>query len=388
MLLKLFGLQYNPATYRISISGSLNAVLNARHMAIGRFAGLVLLVFKFDLNFFPTPFCMIVGINGFGRIGKQVYRILVKNGVSVALVNDPFVDIKYFYYLAKFDSVYGTLEDIQQRQKSIIAHGIETFLSNECEPENINWQKYNVNYVIECSGKFTTLKKCGKHNCERVILSCPSADIPTFVLGVNHQLVRGERVVSAASCTTNCLAPIVKLLNDNFEIVEGFVTTVHSLTGSQKTVDSKGHKWRSNRGCMNIIPATTGAAIATEKVIPEIKGKITGSAYRVPVSDVSVVDFVVKLRKPTSLQEIRRLIENTSDNVMRNVLGLTDEEVVSSDFIGDSRSSIVDFGASMELSPTFFKIVSWYDNEYGYSCRLVDLLFYLAEKDRRISAMR
>ncbi|ELA41977.1 glyceraldehyde-3-phosphate dehydrogenase, type I [Vittaforma corneae ATCC 50505] len=235
---------------------------------------------------------MIVGINGFGRIGKQVYRILVKNGVNVALVNDPFVDIKYFYYLAKFDSVYGTLEDIQQRQKSVIAHGIETFLSNESEPENINWPKYNVNYVIECSGKFTTHLKCSKHNCERVILSCPSSDIPTFVFGVNHELISNERVISAASCTTNCLAPIVKVLNDRFGIVEGLVTTVHSLTGSQKTVDSKGSKWRSSRGCMNIIPATTGATMATEMVIPEIKGRITGSAYRVPVSDVSVVDFV------------------------------------------------------------------------------------------------
>lgn len=335
---------------------------------------------------FLTP--MIVGINGFGRIGKQVYRILVKNGVKVALVNDPFIDIKYFYYLAKYDSIYGTLEDIKEKSNSIVAHGIETFLSTEMEPENINWEKYNVNYVIECSGKFTTLNQCNLHDCSRVILSCPSKDIPTFVFGVNHNLIKNEKVISAASCTTNCLAPLAKLINDNFGIVEGFVTTVHSLTGSQKTVDAKGNKWRSNRGSMNIIPATTGAASATEKVIPEIAGKITASAYRVPVSDVSVVDFTVKVKKPTSLEEIKKLIENPKDEVSRAVLGTTNEEVVSSDFIGDSRSSIFDFKASMSLSPTFFKLVSWYDNEYGYSCRLVDLLFFLADKDKKSEKRR
>lgn len=324
---------------------------------------------------------MIVGINGFGRIGKQVYRILAKNGVRVALVNDPFIDIKYFYYLAKFDSVYGTLENIEQKSKSIVAHGIETFLSNESDPKDIKWSKYKVDYVIECTGKFTTSRKCSRHKCSRVILSCPSKDIPTFVFGVNHQLIADHRVISAASCTTNCLAPLVKLLNDKFGIVEGFVTTVHSLTGTQKTVDSQGSKWRSNRSCMNIIPATTGAATATEKVIPEIKGKIHASAYRVPLTEVSVIDFVVKLKKGTSLQEIKQLVENPADSAMKSVLGVTNEEVVSRDLVGDSRSSIFDFKASAELSSTFFKLVSWYDNEYGYSCRLVDLLFYVARID-------
>jgi len=326
---------------------------------------------------------MIVGINGFGRIGKQVYRILVKNGVNVALVNDPFIDIKYFFYLAKFDSVYGTMDGIQQRQKSIIAHGVETFLSTETEPEHIPWAKHGVSYVIECTGKFTTLAQCRKHRCKRVILSCPSQDIPTFVIGVNHQDIRDEQVISAASCTTNCFAPIAKLLNDNFEIVEGYLTTVHAVTGSQKTVDGKGSKWRSNRACTNIIPASSGASIATEKVIPEIRGKISAGAFRVPVADVSVIDFSVKLKKSTSLREIRDLIENSEDSVLKNVLGVTDEEVVSSDFIGDPRSSILDMNTSMELSPTFLKIVSWYDNEYGYSCRLVDLIFYLAENDKK-----
>ncbi|KAM0680420.1 hypothetical protein GINT2_001480 [Glugoides intestinalis] len=325
---------------------------------------------------------MIVGINGFGRIGKQVYRILVKNGIRVALVNDPFIDLNYFHYLAKYDSIYGTLNDVQKGAKSILAYGCETFLSNESEPKDIKWSKYGVVYVIECSGKFKSLKKCEKHKCDRVILTCPSKDIPTFVVGVNHELIRNEKVISAASCTTNCLAPLAKLLNDNFEIVEGFVSTIHSITATQKTVDSKGPEWRSNRGCMNIIPAATGAAIATEKVIPEIKGKIGAMAYRVPVSNVSVIDFAVKLKKATNLEEIRKLIEIPTNAALGNVLGVTDENLVSSDLIGDTRSSILDYNASMQLSPTFFKFVSWYDNEYGYSCRVVDMLFYLSELDK------
>lgn len=329
---------------------------------------------------------MIVGINGFGRIGKQVYRILVKNGVQVSLVNDPFIDIKYLYYLAKFDSIYGTMDGIQMRQKSIVAHDIETFLCMETEPENIPWSKYNVDYVIECTGKFTTLSQCRKHKCKRVILTCPSQDIPTFVVGVNHQEIKDEKIISAASCTTNCFAPIAKLLNDNYEIVEGFLTTVHSLTGSQKTVDGKGPKWRSNRACSSIIPSTSGASIAAEKVLPAIKGKIRAAAFRVPVSDVSVIDFSVKLKKPTSLGEIKHLIEACEDPIVKNVLGFTNDELVSCDFIGDPRSSIVDINASMELSPTFLKIVSWYDNEYGYSCRVVDLIFHLAEYDKKKGA--
>lgn len=326
---------------------------------------------------------MIVGINGFGRIGKQVYRILAKNGVRVALVNDPFVDIDYFYYLVKYDTVFGTLEDIKKKQRSIVAHGTETFLSNASDPRDIQWAEHNVDYVVECSGLFKTLKKCERHNAKRVILSCPSENIPMYVMGVNHEQIGNERVVSAASCTTNCLAPILKLLNDNFGIVEGFATTIHSLTGSQKAVDSKGPKMRGNRSCLNIIPYTTGAAFAVEKLMPELKGRIGANSYRVPVPDVSIVDFAVKLNKQTNLTEIRRLIENPTNPVLGNVLGITDDEVVSSDMIGDARSSIVDYNACQQLSPTFFKIVSWYDNEYGYSCRLVDMLFYISEQDKK-----
>lgn len=324
---------------------------------------------------------MIVGINGFGRIGKQAYRILVKNGIKVALVNDPNIDVKYFYYLVKFDSVYGTLEEVELKSKSIVAHGIETFLTGESDPRDIKWSRYDVDYVLECSGKFSTLKKCERHKAERVILSAPSEDIPMFVYGVNHTEIGDEKVISCASCTTNCLAPLAKLLNDNFGIVEGFLSTVHSMTASQKAVDSKGSKWRSSRGCMNIIPATTGAATAVGRVIPDLKGKIDGMAFRVPLADVSITDLVVKLKSSTSLEEIRRLIERPKDPYMVNILGVTDEEVVSSDMIGDSRSSILDYNSCMQLGPTFFKLVSWYDNEYGYSCRMVDLLFYVAEKD-------
>lgn len=326
---------------------------------------------------------MIVGINGFGRIGKQVYRILVKNGVKVALVNDPFVDIDYFYYLAKYDTVFGTLDDIKKKTRSIVAHGIETFLTNASDPKDIRWDEHNVDYVLECSGQFKTLRKCERHNARRVILSCPSDNIPMYVMGVNHEQIGDEKVVSAASCTTNCLAPIAKLLSDSFGIVEGFATTVHSLTGSQKAVDSKGSKLRGNRSCLNIIPYTTGAAVAVEKVIPELKGKIGANSYRVPLADVSIVDFVVKLNKPTSLPEIKKLIENPTNPGLGNILGITDDEVVSSDMIGDPRSSIVDYNASQQLSPTFFKIVSWYDNEYGYSCRLVDMLFYISELEKK-----
>lgn len=329
---------------------------------------------------------MIVGINGFGRIGKQVYRILVKNGVKVALVNDPNIDLQYFYYLAKYDSVYGTLEDIEIKLKSIVSHGIETFLSNETDPKEIKWSRYDIDYVLECSGKFTSAKKCERHKARRVILSSPSEDVPMFVYGVNHHKVGDQKVVSTASCTTNCLAPLAKILNDNFEIQEGFLTTVHALTASQKTVDLKGSKWRLARSCMNIIPSTTGAAMAVEKILPELSGKMNALAFRVPLADVSVIDFVVKLKKPTSLENIKSLIENPKEEYMGSIIGVTVEEVVSSDMIGDSRSSILDYNSCMQLSPTFFKFISWYDNEYGYCCRMVDLLFYLAEKDKKLSS--
>lgn len=327
---------------------------------------------------------MIIGINGFGRIGKQVYRILIRNKIKVALINDPFIDLEYLFYLAKYDSIYGALEDIELASSSIIAHGIETYLSSHSEPENIDWPKYEVDYVLECSGKFSTIEACNKHKAKRVLLSSPSKTIPMFVYGVNHLSYDDEKVISCASCTTNCIAPLAKILNDNFNIIEGFITTVHSMTGSQKTVDLKGKDWRESRGIMNIIPASTGAASAVAEVLPSLKGKLHSTAFRVPVSDVSVIDFVVRVEKDTSLAIIKEAIENSKDEYLLSIMGVTEDEVVSSDFIGDPRSSILDYKASMMLNKNFFKLISWYDNEYGYSCRMVDMLLYIADLERKL----
>lgn len=322
---------------------------------------------------------MKVGINGFGRIGKNIYKILIKNGIEVPLINDPFIDLEYLAYLIKYDSVYGSMKDVKIEKDHIIVEGIVTYLSREKMPEEIPWAKYGTEIVIESSGVFLTEKECSRHNAKRIILTAPSSDIPMFVYGVNHTDIGNERVISAASCTTNCLAPLAKLLNDEYGIEEGLMTTVHSITSTQKTTDSKGGKVRSARSCMNIIPASTGAAKAVGKVLPELEGKLNGMAFRVPVPNVSVVDLVVKLKKPTDLSKIKKAIENSKEK-MRGTLGVTEELIVSSDMIGETRSSVVDLSASMELSPHFFKIISWYDNEHGYSCRVVDLLLYMYYK--------
>lgn len=322
---------------------------------------------------------MIVGINGFGRIGKQVYRILVKNGIKVALVNDPALNMEEFFYQARYDTVYGIIDDISMNSNSISAHGIETALTTESSPKNIPWAKYKVDFVVESSGIFKTQIECSKHNAKRVILTCPSEDIPMFIFGVNHLEIKDQKVISAASCTTNCLVPLAKLVHDNFKIEEGFVSTIHSMTGTQKCVDGKGKNHRIGRCAMNIIPSTTGAAFATEKILPELKGKITAMAFRVPIPSVSLIDFVIKTSKPTSLEKIKKLIEKQKDKYLRNILGVTDEELVSSDYIGDTRSSVLDIKASVQLSPTSLKLVSWYDNEYGYSCRIADILFHLRD---------
>jgi glyceraldehyde 3-phosphate dehydrogenase len=326
---------------------------------------------------------MIVGINGFGRIGKQVYRILVKNGITVALVNEPFINLKVFYHLARYDSVYGTLEEIQLKKKSIVAYGLETFLSNEKDPSEIKWARHGVEYVVECSGIFKTHAECDKHDAPKVILTCPSIDIPMFVFGVNHWDIKDtEKIISAASCTTNCLAPLVQLMNDNYGVEEGFVTTIHSMTGSQHCVDSTTMDLRSGRGCFNIIPATTGSAMAIEKVIPAIAGKISAMSYRIPLPSVSMIEFIVKTERPATLEKIQKIISNQKNPLIKSVLGIVEEDLVSSDFIGDTRSSIVDFRSCSQLSPNFLKLVSWYDNEYGYSCRVCDLILYLESKKK------
>lgn len=316
---------------------------------------------------------MKVGINGFGRIGKNVYKILVQNGISVPLINDPAVTVEYMEYLVKYDTVNGKF-DITRDGEFIVANGIRTSISREYSQEKIPWAAYGVDYVVEASGVYTTLEDCSKHDCKRVLLTAPSTDIPMYVYGVNHTDLKADKVISAASCTTNCLAPLAKLINDAYGIEEGMMTTVHSITATQKVTDAKGKKWRSARSANNIIPASTGAAGAVGKVLPELAGKLNGMAFRVPVLNVSVVDLVVKLNKPSSLEEIKALVK---ENDMGGVLGWTEDEVVSSDLNMDNRSSIVDFGSCMQLNSTFFKLVSWYDNEYGYSCRVVDLLKYI-----------
>lgn len=316
---------------------------------------------------------MKVGINGFGRIGKTIYKILIQEGIDVPLVNDPFIDIKYMEYLLRYDSVAGRF-DCRLEDDAIVANSMKTRLSREMDQGMIPWGEHGVDYVIEASGVFTTRGECEKHRCKRVLLTAPSDDIPMFVYGVNHEKIAAEKVISAASCTTNCLAPLAKLMNDEYGIEEGVMTTVHAVTATQKITDAKGGKWRSARSAMNIIPASTGAARAVGKVLPELEGRLGGMAFRVPVLNVSVVDLVVRLNRGTSLDEIRKLVERSGNP---GVIGCTEESLVSSDFNGDSRSSILDVGASMQMSPNFFKLVSWYDNEYGYSCRVVDLIKHI-----------
>ncbi|KAI5169220.1 glyceraldehyde 3-phosphate dehydrogenase (phosphorylating) [Pancytospora epiphaga] len=319
---------------------------------------------------------MKVGINGFGRIGKSIYKILVENNIEVPLVNDPFINIKYMEYLLKYDTVNGKFK-CHCENSSIIVNGIKTHLSNETLQEKIMWMEYGVDYVVEATGVFLTKEECEKHRCKRVVLTAPSKDIPMYVYGVNHVFIGEEKVISAASCTTNCLAPLVKLLHESYGIEEGLMTTVHAVTATQKITDGNGSKWRSSRSAMNIIPATTGAATAVCAVLPELEGKLNGMSFRVPVLNGSVVDLVVRLQSCATLADIRSMIEASG---MKDVIGCTTDQVVSSDIIGDSRSSVVDINASMQLNPKFFKIVSWYDNEHGYSSRVVDLLKYIEYK--------
>lgn len=321
---------------------------------------------------------MKVGINGFGRIGKNIYKICAEHRVEVPLVNDPFIDIEYMAYLLKYDTVTGRL-DCHIEDDAVVYRGKRTRLCKEKTQGSIPWAEYGIDYVVEATGVFMNQEECEKHKCKRVVLTAPGIGIPMFVYGVNHEKIDAEKVISAASCTTNCLAPLAKLLSDEYGIEEGLMTTVHSVTATQKITDAKGPKWRSARSALNIIPATTGAARAVCKVLPELEGRINGMAFRVPVINVSVVDFVVRLRRETSLEEIRKLIDRSD---MPGIIGWTDSPVVSSDFNGDSRSSILDLGASMEMNSRFFKLISWYDNEYGYSARVVDLMMYMASKDK------
>jgi len=329
-----------------------------------------------------------IGINGFGRIGRLVLRAAVSKGATVVAINDPFISLDYMVYMFKYDSTHGQFKgEVKEDGKFLYVNGTKITVFNERDPAAINWASAGAEYVVESTGVFTTTDKALAHakgGAKKVIISAPSADAPMFVMGVNHEKYDPSlQVVSNASCTTNCLAPIAKVINDNFGLVEGLMTTVHAVTATQKTVDGpSGKDWRGGRGAgQNIIPSSTGAAKAVGKVIPELNGKLTGMAFRVPTPDVSVVDLTVRLAKEASYQQICDTIKAASEGPLKGILGYTDEDLVSSDFYGDDRSSIFDAKAGIQLSPTFVKLVSWYDNEMGYSNRVIDLITYMQSKD-------
>jgi len=329
-----------------------------------------------------------IGINGFGRIGRLVLRAAVDKGAQVVAINDPFIGLDYMVYLFKFDSTHGRFKgEVKSADGCLIVNGQKIAVYQERDPKAIPWGKAGAEYVVESTGVFTTIEKASAHlegGAKKVIISAPSADAPMFVVGVNLEAYDPSyKVISNASCTTNCLAPLAKIINDNFEIVEGLMTTVHAVTATQKTVDGpSGKLWRDGRGAgQNIIPASTGAAKTVGKVIPALNGKLTGMAFRVPVPNVSVVDLTVRLGKGASYDDIKAKVKAAAEGPLKGVLAYTDEEVVSSDFIGDTHSSIFDASAGIALNNNFVKLISWYDNEYGYSNRVVDLIKYIQTKD-------
>ncbi|MFC4722229.1 type I glyceraldehyde-3-phosphate dehydrogenase [Geojedonia litorea] len=321
-----------------------------------------------------------LGINGFGRIGRIVFRAtLDRPDVDVVAIND-LLDVEHLAYLLEYDSVHGRFNGtIEVKDGHLIVNGKKVRITAERDPKNLKWDEAGADIVAECTGIFTTLETADYHiqaGAKKVVISAPSANAPMFVMGVNDDKLKStDTIVSNASCTTNCLAPLAKVLEDNFGIEEGLMTTVHATTATQLTVDGPSKKdWRGGRSALlNIIPASTGAAKAVGKVIPELNGKLTGMAFRVPTADVSVVDLTFRTKKETSLEEIKKAFKTASEGKMKGVLGYTDELVVSQDFVSDARTSIFDAEAAIELNSRFFKVVSWYDNEFGYSNKLVDL---------------
>jgi len=332
-----------------------------------------------------------VGINGFGRIGRLVMRCAAMNPlVSVVAVNDPFIKPDYMAYMHKYDTVHGEWPgEVEHYENVLMVDGEPTVVLNEKQPGDIKWGDHGIDYVLDSTGIFkeidTTTAHITKGGAKKVLISCPSNTAPMFVMGVNHEEYSADMdVVSNASCTTNCLAPVAKVINDNFGLKEGLMTTVHAVTATQKTVDGPSAKdWRGGRGAgFNIIPSSTGAAKAVGKVIPSLAGKLTGMSFRVPTADVSVVDLTCRLEKKASYDEIKQAIKDASEGPMAGILGYTEEQVVSSDFLSDTRSSIFDAGAGIALSDDFVKLVSWYDNEMGYSARCVDLMTHMSSVDR------
>ncbi|SFR64230.1 type I glyceraldehyde-3-phosphate dehydrogenase [Thiomicrospira sp. ALE5] len=328
-----------------------------------------------------------VGINGFGRIGRMAFRAAAKDfpGIEVVAIND-LLDPEYLAYMLKYDSVHGNFQgDVAVEGNSMVVNGKKIRLTAERDPANLKWDEAGVDLVIECTGFFLTEESCQAHiqaGAKKVVQSAPSKDhTPMFVYGVNHNEYAGQAIVSAASCTTNGLAPVAKVLNDNFGIKRGLMTTVHAATATQKTVDGPSQKdWRGGRGILeNIIPSSTGAAKAVGKVLPALNGKLTGMAFRVPTSDVSVVDLTVELNKDATYEQICTAMKQASEGEMKGVLGYTEESVVSTDFRGNSHPSIFDAGAGIALDGTFVKVVAWYDNEYGYTCNMMRVVEHVGK---------
>ncbi len=326
-----------------------------------------------------------IAINGFGRIGRLVFRVAANRpDVQVVAIND-LIDVEYMAYMLKYDSTHGRFDgEVSIENGNLIVNGESIRVTAERNPADLKWGEVQAEYVVESTGLFLTKEKAQGHldaGAKKVVMSAPSKDdTPMFVMGVNHTSYSNDMdFVSNASCTTNCLAPIAKVLNDNFGITEGLMTTVHATTATQKTVDGPSMKdWRGGRGAgQNIIPSSTGAAKAVGKVIPELNGKLTGMSFRVPTPDVSVVDLTVNLAKETTYEEVCAAMKSAANGALKGILGYTDEAVVSNDFLGDARTSIFDAGAGIQLSPTFVKVVSWYDNEMGYSTKVVELIEYM-----------
>ena len=332
-----------------------------------------------------------IGINGFGRIGRLVFRASINNNaVEVTGINDPFIDLDYMAYMLKYDTVHGHFNGtIEVKDGNLVVNGKAVKVFSEKEPSEIDWKSCGAEYIVESTGVFTTTDKAEAHfkgGAKKVVISAPSKDAPMFVMGVNHdKYTKDMNIVSNASCTTNCLAPLAKVINDKFGLVEGLMTTVHATTATQKTVDGPSKKdWRGGRAAAyNIIPSSTGAAKAVGKVIPELNGKLTGMSFRVPTADVSVVDLTCRLEKPATYEEIKEAMKQASENELKGILGYTEDSVVSSDFIHDPRTSIFDAQAGISLNDNFVKLVSWYDNEWGYSNKVLDLICHMASVDNK-----
>ncbi len=325
-----------------------------------------------------------IGINGFGRIGRLAFRSAIqRENIRVVAIND-LLNIEYLAYLLKYDSVHGRFDGtVEIREDNLVVNGQAIRITASRNPEYLQWGKAGAEYVIESTGSFLTKKKAGIHleqGAKKVLISAPSKDANMYVMGVNHDaLTTEEAIISNASCTTNCLAPLAKVIHDNFGFEEGLMTTIHSATSGQDVVDSPNEKWRRGRSVlMNMIPTSTGAAVAVTKVIPELKGKLTGMAVRVPTADVSLVDLTFRTKTATSLKDILSKLKEASEGDLNGIIGYTEEEVVSQDFVSDIRTSIIDAEASIELNENFFKIISWYDNEFSYATKIVDLLVYAA----------